>query len=97
MKFSIWINTTFLVYNLIGLVFFGFYPVVFALALGFHAGLLLAAVTSWYLDRELNREIMEEINTLHRNYDNQMSFSWDEAQTHFHKNPTNKQEVTRND
>ena len=93
MKFSIWINLTFLVYNLIALVSFGFYPVVFALALGFHAGLLLAAVTSWYLDRKMNREIMEEINTLHRNYDNQMNL-FDDT---FSQNPTNKQEVTRND
>jgi hypothetical protein len=49
-----------------------------ALAVGFIAGLMLSMATNIYFDRKINREIMEEINTLTRQYDNQMSMNFGE-------------------
>ena len=94
---TVGVNAVFLVYNVVAFIAFGYaFSILFA---GFHAGLLLSQLISWYVDRKLNREIMEEISTLSSNYDSQMRLFplplVDSFDTFFQNN--NKQEVTRND
>jgi len=69
---------------------------------GFHTGLLAADALTWYMDRRLNREIMKEIETLTRNYDNQMSLfdlklSDNPGLHHLFPKTSDNQEVTKND
>lgn len=70
---------------------------------GFMLGVGYMVAIQWYLDRKLNKEIMKEIETLSRNYDNQLKFNWDYPSARwsnldqdFSENQM-KQEHTRND
>lgn len=49
-----------------------------AIVIGFIAGIMFMMATELYFDRKLNKEIMEEINILSRQYDNQMSMNFGE-------------------
>lgn len=70
---------------------------------GFMLGVGYMVAIQWYVDRKLNKEIMKEIETLSRNYDNQLKFNWDYPSARwsnldqdFSENQM-KQEHTRND
>ena len=64
---------------------------------GFMLGVGYMVAIQWYLDRKLKKEIMKEIETLSRNYDNQMSiFDGVRHEDLFPQNNTTT-EVTRND
>lgn len=64
---------------------------------GFMLGVGYMVAIQWYVDRKLNKEIMKEIETLSRNYDNQMSiFDGVRHEDLFPQN-NNTTEVTRND
>jgi hypothetical protein len=65
-----------LVTNLVLLIVTG--SIASAIVVGFCAGIMFMMAVTLYFDRKINREIMRDIETLTRNYDNQMTMNFGE-------------------